>query len=254
MDRVYGISGRRFRHAVETAASSAGRSARRQAAADAPRRAAEGQVGDGREARPRRCAARAAGGRCGRPTAACRSSTRTHQQCTRRPPGRTSTAPASPTTQTPSAPRSSTSPVAGVQLARLVADEVAEQAERRALRPVAAPRAAAQHVRAALGVQLRDHPRVREQDEHRPAPTAARARAARPRPAGTGRCGRRWSASTAGRGGRSALRVDPRPPVDGRGLGKWLGGSPAGDRAAEDHEVGVERQLVDLPRVPLALA
>ena len=37
------------------------------------------------------------------------SGTRTHQQCTRRP--RTSSAPASPTSHTPSVPRSTTSPV-----------------------------------------------------------------------------------------------------------------------------------------------
>ena len=54
------------------------------------------------------------------------------------PARRTSSAPASPTSHVPSRPGSSTSPVARVQLARVVVDEVAEQAERGALRPASA--------------------------------------------------------------------------------------------------------------------
>ena len=59
----------------------------------------------------RRRAARAAGARSDPTTGRSASVARTHQQCTRRPPPRTSSAPASPTSQTPSAPRSITSPV-----------------------------------------------------------------------------------------------------------------------------------------------
>ena len=66
-------------------------------------------------------------------------------------------------------------PRARVQLARVVADEVAEQAERGRLAaaPARAPRL--DHLRAAVGVQLRDRPRVREQDhaDDRPSPGPA---------------------------------------------------------------------------------
>ena len=84
---------------------------RRQPPAHAPARAAEGEVGDGGEAllvlaQREQQVRDAVAGRQRRASARC-----THQQCTRRPPGATSSAPASPTSQTPSAPRSSTSPV-----------------------------------------------------------------------------------------------------------------------------------------------
>ena len=60
---------------------------------------------------PRPRAARAAGARRG-PTAAARPRSRaTQKQCTQRPPGVTSRAPASPTSQTPSSPCSSARPV-----------------------------------------------------------------------------------------------------------------------------------------------
>ena len=65
-----------------------------------------------------------------------------------------------------------------VQLARVVADEVAEQAERALLGPVLGPRLGPHDVRAAPRVELRDRPRVREQREVRPGTTAARARTA----------------------------------------------------------------------------
>ena len=48
--------------------------------------------------------------------------------------------------------------------------------------------------------------------------------------------------------------VEPRPPVDGRGLGEDGRHQPAGDRPAQDHEVGVERQLAHLLGVPLPRA
>ena len=43
----------------------------------------------------------------------------------------------------------------------------------------------------------------------------------------------------------SRARVHARPPMDGRGLREGRR-SPARDRAAEDHQFGVERQLADL--------
>ena len=60
-------------------------------------------------------------------------------------------------------------PGARVQLARLVADEVAEQPERGRSGPSPARGRRPDHVRAALGVELRDRPRVHEQDRPRPA-------------------------------------------------------------------------------------
>ena len=100
----------------------------------------EGEVGHGGEARLVRAqreqevgdaVAPRAGRRRGR---ARTSSTRAGRRAA------TSSAPASPTSHVPSAPRSSTRPVRRVQLARVVADEVAEQPERRALGGLAAPR------------------------------------------------------------------------------------------------------------------
>ncbi len=148
-----------------------------------------------------------------------------------------------------------------MQLARLVADEVAEQADGAllglgaAVAPAAAPRAArAQDVRAALRVELGDDPGVREADERdrqreRLQPHEQRRRAderddvrdrrQRPQPA--------VAAQLRG--------IDARAPVDRRGLRQDLDGrhragsrarSAAGDRQAHDHELGVDRQLADV--------
>ena len=150
-----------LRHAVDVAASSAGR-ARRQAAADAPGRAAEGQVGDRREALLVGAQGeQEVGDAVGRRQV--RSSTWTHQQCTR-PAGVTSSAPASPTSQTPSAPRSRTRPVRACS--SRASWPTRSPSRPSAVRSAASPArgARAQHVGAALGVQLRDRPRVGEQD------------------------------------------------------------------------------------------
>ena len=163
-----------------------------------------------------RCAIRSADG-------SRRSSTCTHQQSTRRP--RTSSAPPSPTTQTPSAPRSTHEAGAGVQLARLVADQVAQQAERGPLRPVGGARPAPEHGRAALGVQLRDRPRVREQDHvERSRQRLEREQQHRRRRERDGVGDRRERPQTPAAG--QAALVDARPPVDGRGLGKDLRAHP----------------------------
>ncbi len=134
-------------------------------------------------------------------------------------PGRTSSAPASPTSQTPSAPRSGREPGARVQRARVVAEQVAEQAERRPLGRVAGARPRADDVRAAVRVQRRDPPRVHDGDrrdrerqrlerhqQHRGGEERDRVRERAQRPA--------VAAAAQARG------VDPRPPVDGRGLGE----------------------------------
>ena len=117
---------------------------------------------------------------------------------------------ASPTSQTPSAPRSSTSPVRGVQVARLVADEVAEQPERDGCAPGlgagAAPAARRRDARAAPGVELGDHPRVRERVGRDREASAARAPAGARRRHERHACARRCRASTAARGGAAAPR------------------------------------------------
>ena len=105
-----------------------------QAAPDPPRRAGEGQVRDRGEARlvlaqgEQQLGDPVAGRqrRVGDPHAPA-----VHVAARR---GATSSAPASPTSQTPSAPRSSTRPVRASRLAGVVADEIAEQAERRRAR------------------------------------------------------------------------------------------------------------------------
>ena len=111
--RVSGIAAAALLHAVEAGGEPPGlverrAHGRRQPPAHPPAGAAEGQVGHRGEARARR--SRRASSRWAMRSAlgSVLSSTWTHQQCTRRPPGRTSTAPDSPTSQTPSAPRSGT--------------------------------------------------------------------------------------------------------------------------------------------------
>ena len=146
---------------------------------------------------------------------------------------------------------------ARVQVARLVADEVAEQAERRALRPAvrARPRGAARSRRAWR--TARGSPTRARAGRTRPARPAARAHSSTPDAASERDRVRDRRERPQPRAAVEAALVDPRPPVDGRGLGKDRSAlrrrSPARDRAAQDHELGVERQLVDLPRVPLAL-
>ena len=167
--------------AAAAAASSAGRMPGAGGGGRRRRRAAEREVGDGREALPRR--SRSASSRW-----AMRSAEGSAAVLGVDAPA-VDAAAAGPHEQRagladePDAERAALEHEAGarVQVARLVADEVAEQAERGALRPAVRARPAAQDVRAALGVQLGDHPRVREQRRTRPAPPAARAHSSTPR-------------------------------------------------------------------------
>ena len=94
-----------------------------------------------------------------------RSVVPTQKQCTRRPPGATSSAPLSATSQTPRLARSTARPVARWRSLSLVVEQVAEQALGHALR-LALPHALrAEHVRAPEGVELGDDPRVHEGHE-----------------------------------------------------------------------------------------
>ena len=181
------------------------------------------------------------------------SATCTHQQYTRRPPGRTSTAPASPTSQTPSAPRSGTSPVRACssRASWPTRSPSSPSADRSGAVP--RPRARPHDVGAAARVELRDRPGVGEQrqpdrerqrlEREQAAPAVAMngtvcatvvSVQVRPRPRSrrASARGRQWTAAVSGRAERR---------------------SPARDRAAQDHELGVERQLGDLARLALAL-
>ena len=137
-----------------------------------------------------RCAMRSPDGRSA-------ASALTHQQSTRRPPGRTSSAPASPTTQTPRRPRSRDEPGAA-RAGRARRGRRGRRAGRRRRAPAPRrPAGAGADVRAAAGVELGDHPGVHERHRPRPGTRAAPAPAAAPRSRRTARCGRRSSASTA---------------------------------------------------------
>ena len=137
-------------------------------------------------------------------------------------------------------------PGARVQLARVVADEVAEQPERRRApaRRRAAGRAAARWRRAwrrAPGSPTRARARSAATGNDSGSSTNSSDRGDAERD----RVGDRRERPHAPAPAQRAL-VDPRPPVDGRGLGQDAGArcSPARDRAAQDHELGVQRQLV----------
>ena len=129
------------------------------------------------------------------------SSTRTHQQCTRRPPGRTSSAPASPTSQTPSSPRSVTRPVRACSSRASWPTRSpsspsagppprASPSRRRRGRTTFAPRLAC-----SSGIAQRVRERERR-DRRQPRLDRRPGRPPWPR---TGRCGRPCSASTAAR-------------------------------------------------------
>ena len=215
--RAQAVRGARARRARP--ASSAGRIARRQARG-ARRHAAPLNARLATVAKPA-SSSRSASSRCAvRSAEGSSPSTFTHQQSTRRPPGRTSSAPASPTSQTPSAPRSSDEPGAGVQLARLVAEQVAEQPERRPLRR-RRPRAARGRTTARRGWRTAPGSPTR----------ARRAIAATGNESGSSASSSDRRAEERHGVGERAQRpaapapaqprgVEPRPPVDGRGLGE----------------------------------
>ena len=163
----------------------------------------------------------------------------------------TSSAPASPTSQTPSAPRSITSPV--------------RACSSRASWPTRSPsspsarRSGPRRRRARLRLDApsrrgwrtaRGSPTRGRAGSPPPAATAGRARTARPRRRTNGTV---WAtvvsvhtrprAASAGVRRRAAASGRPRSREGPRC-------SPARDRAAQDHELGVERQLVDLPARP----
>ena len=179
---------------------------RRQPPPDPPGRAAEREVGDRREAvlvlaqREQQV-----GGPVGARERRVVVGTRTQKQCTRRPPGRTSTAPASPTSHAPSPPRSGTRPVRPWQLARVVADEVAEQPERGPLRPLAGRRRGS-----TLAPRLAYSSGIAHACTSASAATGASsgsiATSAAAVTSRTGRRGRRCSASTAVPGGAASVR------------------------------------------------
>ena len=159
-----------------------------------------------------RCAIRSALGSAG-------SGTRTHQQCTRRP--RTSSAPASPTSHTPSEPRSITSPVRACNSRASCPTRSPSRPERGGLRSGVAAGSRLDHLRAPVRVELRDRPRVREQDRaddrrHRVQREQQR----------RGRHHRRHLEHGRGRPParvqRQAPRVHPRAPVNRGGLRKGL--------------------------------
>ena len=153
-----------------------------------------------------RCAMRSPEGRPG-------SGTWTHQQNTRRPPGGTSTAPASPTSQTPSAPRSGTSPVCACSSRASWPTRSPSRPSATRSGAVLGPRLRPHDVGPAPRVELRDRPRVREQRE----PDRERQRLEREQQAGgarrTGPCARRWSASTCARASAGGAR----PPAAASG-------------------------------------
>ena len=150
----------------------------------------------------------------------------------------------------PSRPRSSTSPVARVQLARVVADEVAEQPERRAprRRPARRVRRGRTTFAPRCGVELGDDPRVRDAASATGSASGWSATSATPAARNGTTCARS-SASTARP--RARRRRRRRAGASGRAAssGRALAGRPslaAGDRPAQDHEVGVDRQLLDV--------
>ena len=184
-------------------------------------RAAEGEVGDGREAVLVLAQRRAAGGRCGRRTAARGSSARTHQQCTRRPPGRTSTRARLP--HEPDAERARAPARARCgRAARAPRGRRGRRAGRApCARPAASRRAARrEHVRAALGVELRDRPGVHERDRRDRREHAARSPTSTAAVTTNGHvCAAVLSVHSRPRT-RSAALVDARAPGDGGGLGE----------------------------------
>ena len=235
------------------------------APAQAPGRAGEREVGDGgeallvaaqREQQMRDAVAEgssAAWAGAGRPSRSSRTPAAA---------GRTAaTAPASPTSQRRAGRGSSTSPVRACS-------SRASWPTRSPSRPTergsgsagacavaaAAPRRA-QHVGAALRVELGDDPGVREADERDRQRAAARCTSAAPPRPRTGRRGRPSSASTAGRAGAAARRrragASGRPrlreDVDRRHRGERRG-------ASQPPEIGrrmitssaLDRQLADL--------
>ena len=146
--------------------SSAGRICGRQAAADAPAGAAARPGWRPWRSPPRPRAARAAGGRCGRPRAgrardahapADDAAAAGHQQ--------RAGLPDQPDAE-PAALEHEAG--AGVQRAGVVADEVAEQPERRPLGRVVAPPARRDDLRAPARVERRDRPRLHEHEQPRP--------------------------------------------------------------------------------------
>ena len=109
-----------------------------------------------------RCAIRSDGG-------SSRSTACTQKQCTRRPPGDTSSAPPSPSSQTPSSPCWSASPVSRWSSRSSWPSRSAEQALGDGLAG-GQPRLRAgplrpDHARASEGVQLRDDPGVRQRGQ-----------------------------------------------------------------------------------------
>ena len=144
-------------------------------------------------------------------------------------------------------------PGAGVQLARLVADEVAEQADGALLGSVGLARPRAQDVGPALRVELGDDPGVRqagERDRQR-----ERLRPHEQRGGGDERHDVEGDAQRPEAALVAQPRgVDARAPVERLGLRQHVldrrhargARSAAGDRQAQDHEVGVDRQLADL--------
>ena len=117
------------------------------------------------------------------------------------------------------------------------------------------------HLGAAVGVELGDRPRVREQDRRRPATSAGSERAAAPPAATSGTVWRdRRRASTRARraapagAGVHRAAASGRPRVSGSTARRGHRSprrSPARDRAAQDHQLGVERQLGrPAPRAP----
>ena len=207
-------------------ASSAGRIGGGQPPAHAPARAAEGEVGHGGEAllvgaqRQQQVGDAIAAGQ-GRVVDAARSSSRT-----RRPPGRTSSAPAGRRARRRGARARARARSARAARARR------GRRGRRAGRPSAPRRSAgarlgfgAHDVGPALGVELGDDPGVGEAGQASTGSASGwtQERAATP----AARNGTTWAtviASTARPRGRRRARVDARAPVDGGELGERLGG------------------------------
>ena len=126
-----------------------------------------------------------------------------------------------------------------VQLARLVADEVAEQPERAALGARRAARLRPHHVGAALRRTARGSP-TRAPSARRPTGARSGSSATRTRRGGDERDAVRDRAHRPARPRSAARGVDARAPGDrARAREAPATGSPAGDRAAQDHEVGV---------------
>jgi hypothetical protein len=115
-------------------------------------------------------------------------------------------------------------PGARVQLARVVGQQVAEQAERRPLRAGGGARPRADDERAAVRVQRRDAPGVDERDD------GDRERQRLERQHQRGDAGERDAVGERAErpdatAPAQALGVEPRPPVHGRGLGEDRGGA-----------------------------